>query len=315
VYHFDFDAAEALPSNIRFGTSTWTYPGWQGVVYRREYGSERRFMKESLREYAEFPWFRTVGIDSTFYAPPRLGVLEHYASLVPDSFRWVSKVWEQITAPAFPRHPRYGALSGKVNSRFLDPIQFTEEVLKRYEAPEVRARTGPFVLQFPHIASDVLDQGRFLEKLYHFLEHLPRDVRYAVEVRNREFLVPEYFAVLNAVGATHCFNHWSFMPALDQQMRAAAAAGGLSAPFLVCRILTPLGVTYGEAVKRFSPYSELKEPNEQMRRDVARFVRRAIAKSAETYVIVNNRAEGNAPMTIDALGRIIRSEALVTQGE
>src|SRR4051794_30636414 len=63
----DFGALAArLPAGIRFGTSSWNYPGWGGLVYHREYEG-RGASAKMLREYAEFPLFRTVGIDSSFY--------------------------------------------------------------------------------------------------------------------------------------------------------------------------------------------------------------------------------------------------------
>lgn len=31
------DTSPAISDLIRFGTSTWTYEGWQGQVYRRAY--------------------------------------------------------------------------------------------------------------------------------------------------------------------------------------------------------------------------------------------------------------------------------------
>ena len=62
--------SRALPPEIRFGTSSWNYPGWRGLVYQRSYRG-RGASAAMLEEYARFPLFRTVGIDSTFYAPPR----------------------------------------------------------------------------------------------------------------------------------------------------------------------------------------------------------------------------------------------------
>ena len=30
--------AARIPPLVRFGTSTWNYPGWRGLVYHRDYG-------------------------------------------------------------------------------------------------------------------------------------------------------------------------------------------------------------------------------------------------------------------------------------
>ncbi len=60
----------AIPAGVHFGTSTWTYPGWQGLVYAREYRASGQ-SAAMLAEYARFPLFGTVGIDSSFYGPPK----------------------------------------------------------------------------------------------------------------------------------------------------------------------------------------------------------------------------------------------------
>ncbi|UVT14603.1 MAG: hypothetical protein H8K04_12175 [Nitrospira sp.] len=62
---------------IRFGPSTWTYEGWQGQVYLKQY-AKTTFARECLGEYCQYlhngePLFRTVGNDSTFYRPLSAG--------------------------------------------------------------------------------------------------------------------------------------------------------------------------------------------------------------------------------------------------
>ena len=304
-YQFDFEAAARLPTNIRFGTSTWTYPGWKGLIYFNDYKNEKEFKAESLKEYLKFPWFRSVGIDHSFYKPPSQRVLKSYAELAPQGFRWVSKVWEEITVPRYPAHPRYGKKAGLDNPHFLDAQLFTQHVLAPAADPEVKPHVGPYVFQFPTINTAHLSEQDYFRKLDSFLSALPRDFQYAVEIRNPDFLKRDYFDLLNNHGATHCFNHWHYMPPLIEQMKRAAEAGGLLAPFYVSRILTPRGVSYEAAVKMFQPYSEIKRANPEMRSDVVRLINRAIERAVDVYVIVNNRSEGNAPMTIDAIGRMV----------
>lgn len=307
-FSFDSESAGKLPQNIRFGTSTWTYPGWKGLVYKRAYKNEKEFKAHCLEEYAEVPWFRSVGIDNTFYTPPSSQQLQAYARALPDSFRWVSKVWERITIPRYPKHPRYGKNAGSANTDFLNADLFSREVLERFSEPEIFKRTGPFVFQFQTMGTSLVAQVDFLNSLHTFLQKLPKQFRYAVEIRDKQLLTKRYFEILNSAGATHCFNHWYIMPPLREQMKCAADAGGLHAPFYVSRILTPLGVKYEDAVKLFQPYDRLKQPNPEMRKDVVRLAKRALERDADAFIIVNNRSEGSAPMTIDALGRLITSE-------
>jgi hypothetical protein len=37
-----------------------------------------------------------------------------------------------------------------------------------------------------------------------------------------------------------------------------------------------------------------------MRRDIAELVKKAVAENRQAYVLVNNRSEGNAPLTVQA---------------
>jgi hypothetical protein len=91
------------------------------------------------------------------------------------------------------------------------------------------------------------------------------------------------------------------MPGLKYQMVQAAKAGGLKSDFFIARLLTPLGVSYEEAVKNFSPYNEIKHVNTKMREDTRRLIRRGTELGKDVYILVNNRCEGNAPLTIKAL--------------
>jgi len=301
-YHTDI--ANKLPKNILFGTSSWTYPGWQGSIYQDSYKDEKDLKARCLSEYSKFPWFRTVGIDSSFYGPLRENTIERYASMVPKDFCWVSKVWEQITVPVFPKHKRYGKKAGLKNSDFLNPALFIETVLAPYKKSSLEHHAGPFVFQFQHLDSPFKEKPEiFFEKLNYFLKNLPEDFQYAVEIRNKEFLNHEYFNILNSNAATHCFNHWSYMPGLKSQMLAAASAGGLKAPFYVSRLLTPLGLNYKQAVSKFQPYKEISKPNMEMRSDIGKLIKRAIKKSVKTYIIVNNRSEGHSPGTISEIGK------------
>ena len=59
--------ADALPPDLWLGTSSWSFPGWAGLVYDREY-SERRLAREGLGAYARHPLARAVGIDRSYHA-------------------------------------------------------------------------------------------------------------------------------------------------------------------------------------------------------------------------------------------------------
>ena len=109
---------------------------------------------------------------------------------------------------------------------------------------------------------------------------------------------PDYRQILETHGVAHVYNHWSHMPALAEHH---TRMGGFTAPFTVLRLLTPLKMSYEAAKKRAEPYTKIVKELPVMRRDTVDLVRKAVAESRRAYVLVNNRSEGNAPLTIQAL--------------
>jgi uncharacterized protein YecE (DUF72 family) len=285
--------AARVPAGVRFGSSSWNYPGWQGLVYHRDYGVKGAAAR-MLEEYAAFPLFRTVGIDSSFYTPPTESVLAAFAAHLPAGFPCVSKVWNGITAHSFSQ-AQDRKRAGQANPDFLDPDLFLEAVYQPYQR-HFADHAGPFIFELQAIArgSGVTPQG-FADRLDRFFSALPREGQYAVEVRNEEFLTPMYFAVLREHGVAHVFNSWTRMPSIGDQLDLP---GSISGPFLVARALLRPGRSYEEAVDAFAPYDRIREPIPELRRDLIRLIQTSVATRIPAYILVNNRAEGSAPLTI-----------------
>jgi uncharacterized protein YecE (DUF72 family) len=285
---------------VRFGASSWNYPGWKGLVYHRDYEG-RGASAKMLEEYARFPLFRTVGIDSSFYAPPTEAVLASYAERLPPGFPCVSKVWNQLTVQTFSK-AQDKARAGKVNADFLNPEIFLEAVYEPYQR-HFADHAGPFVFEFQAIGRrSGMTPERFADRLDEFFSALPREGRYAVEIRNEEFLTPMYFAVLREHGVAHVFNSWTRMPPIGDQLDLP---GSLSGPFIVARALLQQGRTYDEAVDAFAPYNRIQDPSPPLRQDLLRLIETAVRTRIPAYLLVNNRAEGSAPLTVAEVLRML----------
>jgi uncharacterized protein YecE (DUF72 family) len=137
-----------------------------------------------------------------------------------------------------------------------------------------------------------------MERLDPFLAKLPPEFRYAVEIRNPDFLERNYFRSLRSHNVAHVFNAWSRMPELRYQM---ALPESFTADFMVSRALLRQGRSYEEAVQVFSPYTEVKDPNPEVRASLREMIRIAQDKQTTAFLFVNNRLEGNAPSTIIAI--------------
>jgi uncharacterized protein YecE (DUF72 family) len=291
--------ALSLSPLIRFGTSTWTYEGWQGQVYNKQY-TKSTFTRECLGEYCQYqyqgePLFRTVGNDSTFYRPPTTNQLRHFLTQIPEDFQMCFKVWEEITIPTYAKQPRYGARAGKPNPRFLDAKLFDELVLMPYREAKFEPHTGPFLFEFQRHG---MPTEEFCSRLDGFFSQLPKDFQYAVEIRNSSLFGIDYLQMLSFHGVAHVYNHWSSMPSLMEQYRLMQS---FTSDFTVLRLLTPLKMSYEAAKKRAEPYTKIVEELPQMRQEAAQLVRLAVGAGRRAYVLVNNRAEGNAPLTVQGL--------------
>jgi len=292
-----------LPPVVLFGASSWNYRGWNGLVYHRDYrgkGASARM----LEEYARFPLFRTVGIDSSFYAPPTEEVLANWGRYLPTGFPCVSKVWQQLTVHTWTK-AQDADKAGKANPDFLSPDVFQESVYEPYKT-WFAEHTGPLVFEFQQVGvRRGLTPQRFADQLDEFFGAIPHDLPYAVEVRNDEFLTPAYFAVLREHRVTHVLNNWTRMPTIGEQLDLP---GVLSGPFIVARALLRLGRTYEQAVDKFAPYDRIQEPNPGLRRDLVQVAQTAKATRLPAYILVNNRVEGSAPLTIFEVARLLEEK-------
>ena len=289
----------SMPDGVRFGTSSWTFEGWAGSVYHRTYKNKKAFVQESLREYAEHPLFRTVGIDRSYYAPIDADTLNAYARLLPDGFLCVSKVWSEITTRVFPRHhPR----AGQVNRKFLDPALFAS-VYAAYRE-DFASHAGPFVVEIPPSAGPVNARG-FAETVERFLA-AARDHGYshdfAFELRDERLFSARYVEVLRDHGASHVFNAWSNMPPIATQLEWMDNQVG---PVTVARLMLPRGGSYATMKEAYKPFDKIVKPQPQMREDVLRLIRLALEAHSPAFVIVNNKAEGCSPASIEALARAL----------
>ncbi|MBX3229332.1 MAG: DUF72 domain-containing protein [Labilithrix sp.] len=297
--------AARVPSFIRFGSSSWSFPGWAGIVWKGT-PSETDLAQRGLAAYAQHPLLRTVGMDRTHYRPLRDEDLAEYKAQVDEAktlapglppFRVVSKIWDEVTTAVFPSHPRYGARAGARNPAFLDAETFRRDVL----APYRRAgATGPFVFELTPMPSGTFDERAFVARVDAFIATLPAGHRFAFELRNPELFGTRWLDMLRANGVAHVFNYWTAMPSLRLQLRA----GSPTASFVVVRLMLPPYTRYAQRKAELAPFDRVVEPQEEMREDVVAILHAASeAGCGEAFVLVSNTAEGCSPLTIRELAR------------
>jgi uncharacterized protein YecE (DUF72 family) len=292
-----FALADSLPPGLRLGTSSWSFPGWEGTVYDRA-ASQATLARHGLSAYASHPLLRTVCIDRTYYRPVPAAQLRTYADSVPDDFRFIVKADRAITSPIDPEG--YGVRTP--NPRFLDAAHAVREVIEPALAG-LGAKAGPIVFQFPPIPASLLrGSARFVERLHRFLDALPKGPRYAVELRTRAFLTDAYAQALEATGAVHCYNVHPAMASLERQL-------GLLPPFyqpvLLVRWMLHDGLTYESATARYEPFDRIVDDDATSRDTIAVAALDVLVAERDVFIIANNKAEGSAPLSVANLAQRI----------
>lgn len=297
---FSVEAALAarLPPHLRLGTSSWSFPGWAGLVYAGR-PTEKELADVGLAEYARHPLMTTVGIDRSYYAPIDGETWRRYDAQLPPGFPCVIKALSEITAAVHPK-------TREANPSFLDAARCTE-VVCRPLLENFAEHVGALVFELPPVRrSELMAPRDFALRLGAFLDALPSGLPYAVELRNRELFTPRYLDVLRERGVGHVLNYWERMPDVGAQLDVP---GVLTAEAVVTRLLIPPGQRYAERKAALAPFDRIVEPQEKMRADVERLVQACAELGRVLLVIVNNKAEGSSPLTVRALAeRIARRD-------
>ncbi len=284
----------AWPGGIWVGTSSWSFPGWAGIVYDRKY-SDSKLAQTGLRAYSRHPLLCAVGIDRSFYAPVGLADYRKYAEQVPDDFRFLVKAPERLTTARFSRHARYGALAGEPNPEFLSLDLALQEWIEPARQGLGR-KLGCLLLQFPPTSAHVVGgPSGFAVALHRLLEQLPEGLPLAVEIRNRELFGQAYLQVLERLGVSHSLVVHPSMPPIAQQFAAVGAQ-----PLTVIRWMLGLS-DYEQAVRRYQPFDRLVDEDLSSRSAIIEIWRRALEQKSQIVTVVNNKAEGCSPKSIERL--------------
>lgn len=130
---------------------------------------------------------------------------------------WCGQVNDKITLKNYANLPRFGALPGKPNQHFLNADLFKKAFLSSFD--RIQNKAGVFIFEFSHFYPKDFEHGRnFVVQLDDFFSQLPKNYSYAVEVRNKSLLQPEYFSMLRSHEVGHVFNSWIELPEVTDQI-------------------------------------------------------------------------------------------------
>ena len=300
--------AQSLPAHLRLGVSTWSYPGWQGLVWDGAYDSSVLAQK-GLTAYHQHPLLRTVCVDRTFWRPLSASQYATFAAQVDDDFRFVVK------CPAGITDAQVRTEAGRPredNPAFLDPRLAVEHFVEP-TLEGLGSKLGVLVFQLSPLPWSLLSQpsllmsklGLLLSAVQQTLQtqHKQSEVIVAVEVRDPELLTPALAQTLKAHGATYCLGLHGKMPPIEEQLPILRA---LWPGPLVCRWnLNRIFGAYADAQAKHDPFSEIRSEDLHTREQLARTIAGICGAGQPAFVTISNDAEGCAPRSIALLAQAL----------
>jgi uncharacterized protein YecE (DUF72 family) len=251
---------------IRLGTSSWSADSWVGPFY-----PPGTAPGDYLAHYAQK--FDTVEIDATFYRIPPLAMVEGWKRKTPEGFLFATKAPQAIT------HEKR--------------LEGAEEDLKAFlkVMEPLGDRLGPILFQFPYFnKSDMPSPMPFFDSMKKWVKSLPAGFRFAVEVRNKNFLVPALLDTLRSHKvALALIDHPFMLKASDYRKRMDL----LTADWIYVRWL---GDRMG--IEKVTKEWDKVVVDRTMETESWVAALRDLAPKYEVYGYFNNHYAGHAPASI-----------------
>jgi uncharacterized protein YecE (DUF72 family) len=279
----------ASVGTICYGTSSWSESSWVGPFY-----PERCKPADYLREYAKN--FSTVEVDATYYAVPAPKTVDGWKAKTPEDF---------ILAAKFPRSVVHGGDGPRPDPEVvLVPERVTADTEAFLQVMgRLGHKCGPLLLQFPWFAATVFpDQQDFLDRLDAYLETLPDDFRFAVEVRNRDWVNRALVEILHRHRAALVLVDMARMP---HPADVARDVNIVTADFAYGRLIGDRK-RIDAITKHFD--AVVVDQSDRLSRWVP-LLHHVRDRVEEVYVYANNHYAGHGPETIRQLRGMVEGSA------
>ncbi len=257
-----------MTAEIRLGCQGWNYAAWVGPFY-----PARTRATDFLTVYARA--FNTVEVDSTFYATPAAQTVRSWASRVPDGFTFALKLPQEITHE--------------------NRLRRSEALLQRFfeVARELGPKLGPVLMQLgPDFAPSELPA------LAAFLPLLPRDLRVAVEFRQRGWINDGIVALLAEHHVALALADARFIP----RSVMLKLADRPTSDFMYLRWMGP--------DREIADYSRVQHDRTKELEAWLKVMPAIVGRVKTVYGYVNNHFSGHAPANVRELQRALKQKVV-----
>ena len=256
-------------SKISTGCQGWNYDDWttkaggDTVFYPRGTRST-----EMLAVYSQI--FDTIEVDSTFYAIPPASSIESWYKKTPDNFTFSLKMPQEITHEHALR-----ASSFEITDEFCERIK------------DLKEKLGVVLIQLAPQFEASKENAQNLRK---FLERLPREIRFAVEFRERQWMIDWTFQELEKNSVALCLTEGNWIP----RELMFGAIEKLKTDFSYVRFMGERDLTAFDKIYRHMD-ANLQIWKEEIEKIQAK----------EIFVYFSNFYEGHAPASVNKLKKLL----------
>ena len=280
-------------SSIRFGTCSWKYESWKGLIYPET----EKF--NYLKEYSNH--FNTVEIDQWFwslYAPskvilPQKKIVNEYKNSVHEDFLFTIKVPNSITLTHFYRKNKSEDL---IKNPFFLSIDLFSQFLGAIDP--LLNQVGCLIFQFEYLNKDkIAYQKLFEDSLYDFMAKVSDlQLPIGVEIRNPNYLNKNYFELLEQLKIIPVMLEGYYMPSVVETCNKYLTESNGCAVF---RLHGPdrAGIEKMSNEKWDRIYIDRTQELEKL----GKLFKDMLSRKNDLFINVNNHFEGSAPLTIQKL--------------
>lgn len=283
---------------VRFGTCSWKYDSWTGIVYSG-------FEENHLIGYSKS--FNTVEVDQWFWslfndAPPKLpaaATVKEYAESVDQNFRFTIKAPNSLTLTHY--YNRSGSKELTVNPYFLSP-ELNEKFFRSIDP--LAKKAGVIIYQFEYLNKQKMrSQEEFQALVYEFVKNIDRRYKIGIEIRNPNYLNRRFFDFLAGEKIIPVFLEGYYMPPVTEYIYNYLP--GIETD-IVLRLHGPDRSGIEQKTKNI--WNTIVEPKDSVIAQLVRLLRFLKERESDIYVNVNNHFEGSAPLTIQKIKEIMEAE-------
>jgi len=285
----------SIHPNLRFGTCSWKYDSWKGIVYDP---AKKYTPYDYLPDYAKH--FSTVEIDEWFWSLfptgaklPNPNAVKIYTDNVPENFLFTVKAPNAITLTHYyaKQPPQHQATANQPNPNFLN-----SDLLKKFLEilQPMGNKLGPVMFQFEYLNKQKMPSlKQFLDLLSQFFAKAPGGYDYALEIRNPNYLTEPLNHFLREYNISPVLMDGYYMPPLTEAVEKIDISAGKS---LIIRLQGP----DREGIEKLTnnQWDKIISPQDEKLNTLAGIIQEQVKKNRKVFINVNNHYEGSAPLTI-----------------